>query len=49
MKIAASQAIASLAGEEIVPDVLDPKVHEAVANAVADAAVRGGVARALGA
>jgi malate dehydrogenase (oxaloacetate-decarboxylating) len=45
MKIAAAEAIASLAGEEIVPDVLDPKVHEAVTIAVADAAVRSGVAK----
>jgi malate dehydrogenase (oxaloacetate-decarboxylating) len=44
MKIAAARAIASLATEEIVPDVLSPAVHVAVARAVADAARGSGAA-----
>jgi len=48
MKIAAAEAIASQADEEIVPDVLSPAVHEAVTAAVAAAAVRTGVARTTG-
>lgn len=39
MKIAAAKAIASLAGaREIVPDPLNPQVHQAVTQAVSDAA-----------
>jgi malate dehydrogenase (oxaloacetate-decarboxylating) len=46
MKLAAAHAIADLAGEdEIVPDPLDQKVHDAVARAVRDAAERSGVSR----
>jgi len=46
MKLAAARAIADLAvGEEIVPDPLDQKVHDAVARAVRDAADRSGVSR----
>jgi malate dehydrogenase (oxaloacetate-decarboxylating) len=46
MKLAAAAAIAELAlPGELVPDVLDQTVHEAVADAVADAAQRSGVAR----
>jgi malate dehydrogenase (oxaloacetate-decarboxylating) len=46
MKLSAAQAIADLAeGEEIVPDPLDKKVHDAVARAVRDAADRSGVSR----
>jgi malate dehydrogenase (oxaloacetate-decarboxylating) len=46
MKLAAARAIAGLAtGEEIVPDPLDQKVHDAVARAVRDAAEQSGVSR----
>jgi malate dehydrogenase (oxaloacetate-decarboxylating) len=46
MKLAASRAIAALArGDELVPDALDQRVHDAVAKAVREAAERGGVAR----
>jgi malate dehydrogenase (oxaloacetate-decarboxylating) len=46
MKLAAARAIADLAGDdEIVPDPLDQKVHDAVARAVRDAAERSGVSR----
>jgi malate dehydrogenase (oxaloacetate-decarboxylating) len=46
MKLAAAEVIAELAsGNELVPDALDPNVHERVANAVRDAAVKSGVAR----
>jgi malate dehydrogenase (oxaloacetate-decarboxylating) len=46
MKLAAAETLASLAkNEDLVPAVLDPKVHEQVANAVRDAAVESGVAR----
>jgi malate dehydrogenase (oxaloacetate-decarboxylating) len=46
MKLAAAEVIAELAaGGELVPDALDPNVHERVANAVRDAAVKSGVAR----
>ena len=46
MKLAAARAIADLAvGEEIVPDPLDQKVHDAVARAVRQAADRSGVSR----
>jgi malate dehydrogenase (oxaloacetate-decarboxylating) len=45
MKRAAAWTLAGLTVEsELVPDVLDPKVHEAVAEAVAQAAVESGVA-----
>ena len=45
MKLAAAEKIASLAtGSELVPDALDSKVHEQVADAVRDAAVQSGVA-----
>jgi malate dehydrogenase (oxaloacetate-decarboxylating) len=46
MKLAAARAIADLAVEDqLVPDALDQRVHEAVAKAVHDAAQRTGVAR----
>ena len=45
MKLAAARAIAGLSVEaELVPDVLDPAVHETVAEAVREAAVASGVA-----
>jgi malate dehydrogenase (oxaloacetate-decarboxylating) len=50
MKLAAVRAIADLAGEDqLVPDVLDQRVHDAVAAAVRDAAQRSGAARPLSA
>jgi malate dehydrogenase (oxaloacetate-decarboxylating) len=46
MKLAAAEAIASLTVEsELVPDALDPEVHERVSTAVRDAAVESGAAR----
>ncbi len=46
MKIAASTALADLAPEgELVPDFMDKAVHRAVADAVAEAARKTGVAR----
>jgi malate dehydrogenase (oxaloacetate-decarboxylating) len=46
MKLAAADVIAELAPEgELVPDALDPNVHERVADAVRDAAIKSGVAR----
>ena len=46
MKLAAAGAIASLATDsELVPDALDPEVHERVAAAVRDAAIESGAAR----
>jgi malate dehydrogenase (oxaloacetate-decarboxylating) len=46
MKLSAAAAIAELAGrDEIVPDVLDQKVHDAVARAVREASDRSGVSR----
>jgi malate dehydrogenase (oxaloacetate-decarboxylating) len=46
MKLAAAAVIAELAsGVELVPDALDPNVHERVANAVRDAAIKSSVAR----
>jgi malate dehydrogenase (oxaloacetate-decarboxylating) len=46
MKLAAARAIAELTtGDELVPDALDQRVHEAVADAVYDAAEQSGVAR----
>jgi malate dehydrogenase (oxaloacetate-decarboxylating) len=46
MKLAAAQAIAELArGEELVPNALDQKVHDAVAEAVREAAAKSGIAR----
>jgi len=46
MKIAAAEAIASQApADELVPEILDRTVHQAVARAVADAARAAGVAR----
>jgi malate dehydrogenase (oxaloacetate-decarboxylating) len=46
MKLAAVLALADLAGEDqLVPDALDQRVHDAVARAVRDAAVASGVAR----
>jgi malate dehydrogenase (oxaloacetate-decarboxylating) len=46
MKLAAASALAQLTREgELVPDVLDQRVHEAVADAVREAAERSGVAR----
>jgi malate dehydrogenase (oxaloacetate-decarboxylating) len=45
MKLAAANTIAELTAEsELVPDALDPNVHERVANAVRGAAVESGVA-----
>jgi malate dehydrogenase (oxaloacetate-decarboxylating) len=47
MKLAAARALADRTGEgQLVPDALDQSVHDAVARAVRDAAVAGGVARA---
>jgi len=46
MKLAAARALADLAtGDQLVPDALDPRVHEAVTNAVRKAALDTGVAR----
>ena len=46
MKVAAASALAELAPEgELVPDFMDRAVHRAVADAVAEAARRTGVAR----
>jgi malate dehydrogenase (oxaloacetate-decarboxylating) len=46
MKLAAARALAELAGEgEVVPDALNRQVHEAVADAVHEAAKRSGAAR----
>jgi malate dehydrogenase (oxaloacetate-decarboxylating) len=46
MKLAAAWAIAGLTVEsELVPDALDPRVHERVADAVLQAAVTSGVAQ----
>ena len=46
MKLAAARAIAGLTEEsELVPDALDPAVHRAVAEAVAEAARAEGLAR----
>jgi malate dehydrogenase (oxaloacetate-decarboxylating) len=46
MKIAAAEAIASQApADELVPEILDRAVHQAVARAVAEAARAAGVAR----
>jgi len=45
MKLAAARAIAELSeAMELVPDPLDPRVHDHVAQAVLDAALRSGVA-----
>jgi len=45
MKLAAARTIAELTREsELVPDALDPNVHERVATAVRDAAVESGAA-----
>jgi malate dehydrogenase (oxaloacetate-decarboxylating) len=47
MKVAAASALASAAPEgELVPDFMDRGVHRAVADAVAEAARRSGVAGA---
>jgi malate dehydrogenase (oxaloacetate-decarboxylating) len=51
MKVAAARAIATLVGDDkrsedyIIPDVFDPRVAQAVADAVAQAACETGVAR----
>jgi malate dehydrogenase (oxaloacetate-decarboxylating) len=46
MKLAAARAIADLAeGDELVPDALDQRVHDGVANAVREAAERTDTAR----
>ena len=46
MKLAAAQAIAALSEEaDLVPDVLDRRVHDRVAEAVRDAAKGSGVAQ----
>jgi len=46
MKLAAARVLADLAeGDELVPDVLLPEVHDAVAQAVMEAAERSGVER----
>jgi malate dehydrogenase (oxaloacetate-decarboxylating) len=46
MKLAAAGAIAEMAeGDELVPDALDQRVHDAVAKAVQEAAERSGAAR----
>ena len=45
MKLAAAEAIADLTQEaELVPDALDPEVHERVSTAVRDAAIQSGAA-----
>jgi malate dehydrogenase (oxaloacetate-decarboxylating) len=45
MKLAAAETIADLTTEaELVPDALDPNVHERVADAVREAAMKSGVA-----
>jgi malate dehydrogenase (oxaloacetate-decarboxylating) len=45
MKLAAARAIAELTADaELVPDALDPDVHQRVAETVLDAAIRSGVA-----
>ena len=46
MKLAAARAIAEqVEGDELVPDALDQKAHDAVAKAVQEAAERSGAAR----
>ena len=46
MKLAAAEVIAELAAEaELVPDALDPNVHQRVADAVREAAIESGTAR----
>ena len=50
MKVAAAEALAGLAGDDlsedyIIPAAFDPRVGPAVAKAVAEAARRSGVAR----
>jgi malate dehydrogenase (oxaloacetate-decarboxylating) len=46
MKLAAAQAIAELAcDDELVPNALDHRVHDAVAEAVRVAATKSGIAR----
>lgn len=46
MKIAAAEVLASLtAGDELIPNALDPSVHLQVADAVREAAVESGAAR----
>jgi malate dehydrogenase (oxaloacetate-decarboxylating) len=46
MKLAAAWAVAGLAVEaELVPDVLDPPVHDKVAEAVREAAKASGAGR----
>jgi malate dehydrogenase (oxaloacetate-decarboxylating) len=46
MKLAAAGVIAELAAEaELVPDALDPNVHQRVADAVREAAIESGAAR----
>ncbi len=46
MKLAAAETLANLAeGSNLIPDTLDPNVHEQVADAVREAAVESGVAR----
>jgi malate dehydrogenase (oxaloacetate-decarboxylating) len=46
MKLAAADVIAELAsGAELVPDALNPNVHERLADAVREAAIKSGVAR----
>jgi malate dehydrogenase (oxaloacetate-decarboxylating) len=45
MKLAAAGAIAALSQDaELVPDALDPNVHQQVADAVREAAIRTGIA-----
>jgi malate dehydrogenase (oxaloacetate-decarboxylating) len=45
MKLAAAQSLAELArGEELVPNALDQHVHDAVAEAVREAAISSGIA-----
>jgi malate dehydrogenase (oxaloacetate-decarboxylating) len=46
MKLAAARAIADLAGEDqLIPDALDQRVHDAVTKAVREAAERSGAGR----
>ena len=47
MYLAAAQTIAALAnGDELVPNPLDKEVHQAVARAVAEQAIRDGLCKA---
>ncbi len=45
MRIAAAEALAEMARGDLLPEMLDPRVHAGVTNAVATAAMTSGVAR----